>query len=351
MTDSKPFRVAYIAPSMYPSFEETLATAPGVELIRIGQDEPEERVRAALASCHGYYVKASRDELPRAWHVTPELLEKMPSLLVVASYGAGVDTIDIGACTAAGVAAVNQSGGNAQAVAEHAVGMMMTLLKRIPEAQHALRAGSMGTREALMGRELSGKTVGIVGLGQAGSRSAAIVNAFGCRVLAYDPYLDEATCATRGATKVGLPELLAASDVVTLHIPLTAETRGMFDAARFAAMRPGAIFVNTARGSTYDEMALYQALLSGHIAGAGLDVWEKEPPGKDHPLLGHPAVLASPHTAGVTHESRYRVARMAAEAFIAVANGDLPPRLVNPEVTLRFRARFDEIMARPATPA
>jgi D-3-phosphoglycerate dehydrogenase len=342
---NKPFRVAYFDPPMYPSFNEILENAPGVELIRLSPTDPEERIRLVLASCHGYYVKASRDELPRAWHVTPALLAAMPSLLVATSYGAGADTIDIPACTAAGVAAVNQAGGNAQAVAEHAVGMMMTLLKRIPESHCALRAGAVQRREAFMGRELSGKTVGVVGLGHAGSSSARIVKAFGCRVLAYDPYLDAQMYAERGATKVELSELLSESEVVTLHIPLTAETRGMFDAAKFAAMRRGAVFINTARGSTYDEAALFDALSSGHIAGAGLDVWEQEPPPKNHPLLAHPAVLASPHTAGVTHESRDRVARMAAEAFVAVARGELPPRFINPEVADRFRSRFQGLMA------
>jgi D-3-phosphoglycerate dehydrogenase len=332
MNTPQAFRVGYIDPPMYPSFVATLSAAPGIELVRIERGAGVEESLRALAGCRGYYVKASRDELPAPLHVNAELLAHLPQLAVVASYGAGYDTIDVDACTAAGVAAANQAGGNARAVAEHAVGMMMVLLKRIPEAQEATRAGQVAARERLMGRELANRTVGIVGLGHAGGQSAALLRAIGSTVVAFDPYLDAETCIARGARKVELAQLLAESDVISLHCPLTSETRGLFDAARFAAMRPGAIFVNTARGSTYDEGALYQALLSGHLGGAGLDVWEQEPPPAQHPLLRHPAVIASPHTAGVTHESRDRVARMAAEAFVAVAAGTLPPRCLNPQV-------------------
>lgn len=335
-----PFRVGYLERPMYPSFNAILDAEPSIELIRIGLSETEDSIRAKLASCHGYYVMASRDELPKPWHVSVELLATLPLLLLVVSYGAGYDTIDVRACTAAGVAAVNQAGGNAQAVAEHAVAMMMTLLKRIPEAQHAIKAGTAEQREALMGHELSGKTVGIIGLGHTGSRTAAIVRGFDCRVLAVDPYLDAKVCAERGASKVELDALLPLADIVSVHCPLTNETLNLFDARRFTAMRRGAIFINTSRGSTFDEAALDGALSSRHLAGAGIDVWEQEPPSHQHPLLRHPSVLASSHMAGVTHESRDRVARMAAQAFVAAADDEIPPRLVNPEVVERFRARL-----------
>ena len=191
-----------------------------------------------------------------------------------------------------------------------------------------------------MGRELVNRTVGIVGLGHVGSRTAQLAKAFGCRVLAYDPYLDEATCAERNAEKVELDTLLKESDIVTVHCPLTRETRGMFGAEQYAMMKKGALFISTARGSIYQEDALHKALEAGHIAGAGLDVWEKEPPGREHPLLSHPAVMASPHIAGVTHESRERVATMAAEAFAIAASGKLPPRLLNSGAVGRFTGRW-----------
>jgi len=345
MTHSR-FRVGFMGRPMHHSFADTAAKQPALEIVTLGLERAEPEIAAMLAGCHGYYVRASRDELPRPWHVTPDFLGRFPRLLMVASYGAGYDTIDVDACTAAGVIVVNQAGGNAEGVAEHTIGMMLALLKRIPEAHALLRAGTLGHREMLMGRELVGRTVGIVGLGHVGSRTTRLANAFGCRVLAVDPYLDAATCAARGAQKTDFARLLAESDVVTVHCPLTHETRGMFGAAQYAAMRKGALFISTARGSIHDEAALHAALVSGHLAGAGLDVWEKEPPAPSHPLLSHPAVLASPHTAGVTHESRERVATMAAEAFALAAEGKVPPRLLNPAALERYAARWSETFTR-----
>ena len=334
------FRIGCLGRSMHEAFERVTAADAHLHVERLGLDQPHEAISAVLQRCHGYYVSASRDELPAPFHVTASRLERMPGLLVAVSMGAGYDTIDVDACTRAGVAVVNQAGGNAEGVAEHAIAMILALLKRIPEAGTALRAGTVKQREAFMGRELAGRTVGVVGLGHTGARTARYLHAFACRVLAYDPYLDAATCKARGAEKAELAGLLRESDIVSVHCPLTRETRGMLGAAAFAAMRPGAIFVTTARGGVHDEAALHQALVEGRLAGAGLDVWAKEPPPPGHPLLSHPAVIASVHTAGVTHESRERVARMAAEAFVEAAAGRVPPRLLNPEVLARYRERF-----------
>jgi D-3-phosphoglycerate dehydrogenase len=341
MTRKIQFRAGYLNTVPHEAFLKTAAEDPALVVERIALDQPEEAITAALQRCHGYYVKSSRDELPAAFRVTAEFLARMPQMLVVVTHGAGYDTVDVEACTRAGVAVVNQAGGNAEGVANHAVGMMLALLKRMPETHAALRAGALKRREAFMGRELTGRTVGIVGLGFVGTRTAQILRAaFDCRVLAYDPYLDAETCKARGAEKVALAALLADSDVITVHCPLTKETRGMFGREAFAAMRPGAVFVTTARGSIHDETALHAALESGHIAAAGLDVWEKEPPAADHPLLAHPAIIASPHMAGVTQESRTRIARMAAGAFSDAAAGRPLPRLVNPEVRTRYQERW-----------
>ena len=340
------FRVGYLDRPMHPAFDETARAAPNLRVERIAVTQSHERIMAALRQCHGYYVSASQDEIAAPFYAKALLLEQLPQLLLVCSFGAGYDTVDVAACTRAGIPVVNQAGGNAEGVAEHAVGMMLVLLKRIPEAHAGLKAGMQGRKEQFMGRELIDRTVGLVGLGHVGTRTAQIVKAaFNCRVIASDPYLDAATCKARGAEKVELAQLLAESDVVSVHCPLSAETRGMFDAAAFAAMRTGAIFVTTARGGIHDEAALHQALLSGHIAGAGVDVWAKEPPRPEHPLLSHPALIASPHMAGVTYESRGRVARMAAEAFIAAAAGRVPPRVLNPEVLPRYKERWAAMFA------
>jgi D-3-phosphoglycerate dehydrogenase / 2-oxoglutarate reductase len=342
------FRIGYLSHVPHQSFLDTAAQEPLLEVTRIALDQPEEAVIAALDRCHAYYVMASRDELPRPFHVRAALLARLPKLLMVASYGAGYDTIDPAACTEAGVLLVNQAGGNAEGVAEHAVGMMLALLKRMPEATAAMRAGQAKNRVALMGRELRGRTVGLVGIGHVGTRVAEILRlAFSCRVLACDPYLDAATVAARGAEKVEMAQLLAESDVVSLHLPLTGESRNLMNADAFARMRKGAIFVTTSRGSIHNEPELHQALVSGHLAGAGLDVWEQEPPPPDHKLLALNNVILTQHLAGVTHESRSNITRIAALAFAEAAHGRLPPRVINRDVVPRFAARWAETFGRP----
>jgi D-3-phosphoglycerate dehydrogenase len=334
------FRIGYVGYVPHPNFLLTCAENPALEVVRVPLEASLGEQLQMLSSCHGYYVMAARDELPPPLHVHRDLLSKLPNLLMAASYGAGYDPLDPEACTEAGVALVNQAGGNAQGVAEHAVGMMLACLKRMPEAHAAMKAGRAQDRAALMGRELRGRTVGLVGCGHVGQRVAAILRAaFGCRVIAVDPALEATTLAALGVEKVELDALLRAADVVSLHCPLTPVTRGMFGAAQFAAMQRGAVFVTTARGSIHDEDALLTALDAGQVASAGLDVWEVEPPPADHPLLHHPKAIASQHTAGVTQESRANITRVAALAFGDLAAGRMPPRIVNPEVKPRFRER------------
>jgi D-3-phosphoglycerate dehydrogenase len=282
-----------------------------------------------------------RDDLPPHYAVTSDFLARAPELFVVSTHGAGYDTVDVAACTAAGVLVVNQSGGNAEGVAEHAVAMMLAVLKRIPDGDAWTRRGAVRRRADLMGRDLLGRSVGIIGLGNIGRRVAEILRlAFNCRVLAYDPYLDEAECARRGAEKAGLDALLAACDVVSVHCPYNAETVGMLGAREFALMRPRAVLVNTARFGIHDEAALHAAIASGRLAGAGLDVWETEPPPTDHPLLRLDTVIATPHTAGITEDSRARVARFAAEQLFDIFEGRDPPRPINPEVMPRLSQRL-----------
>lgn len=330
------------------SFLDTAAQDPALEVVRMTLDDGVDAAIKVLETCLGYYVKASRDELPKPMHVHDELLARLPNLLMAASQGAGYDTIDPAACSRAGVLLVNQAGGNAEAVAEHAVGMMLSALKRFGECHQAMREGRASQRDLLMGRNLYGKTVGLVGIGNVGTRTAAILNAaFHCRVLAYDPYVDAATVADRGAEKIDdLAAMLAQCDVVSLHCPLTPESRAMMAANAFAAMKPGSVLVTTARGSIHDEASLLAALKSGHIAAAGLDVWEQEPPPVDHPLLSMPNVICTQHTAGVTHESRSMITRIAAEAFSDFAAGRFPPRIINPAVKPRVAERYKAALGR-----
>ena len=336
------FRIAYLDRPMYPSFDETLARAPGVALIRIARTQADADILATLATCHGYYVMASRDELPKQWHVTSSLLATLPSLVLVASYGAGYDTIDVDACTRAGVAVVNQAGGNAQGVAEHAIGMMMVLFKRIPEAQRAIIAGAAAQRDALMGRELSAKTVGVIGLGNTGSRTAALARALGCPVLAYDPYLDRGRASRLGVTESSLDQLLRDADFVSLHVPLSAQSMHMIGERELRKMKPDSILINTARGGLVDEVALVRALVEGWIAGAGIDVYESLPMFDQHPqFVPHPFfdlhnVVLTPHSAGSSIEALEQLKLDGARAATAVLSGKPPESWVNPGVICRY---------------
>ena len=292
-----------------------------------------------LSLAHVYHVSAAKDELPREWFVSGELLARCPQLLAVSSSGAGYDTVDVDACTAAGVAVMNQAGGNAVSVAEHTLAMMLGISRRMIECDRRMRREQGFTREDVMGHEIHGKTIGLVGLGHVGSRVAALAKAFGMEVIAADPLLPEDEIVRRGARSVTLDQLLAQADIVSLHCPRDATTLKMIDARAFARMKQGAIFITTARGGIHDEQALVEALRSGHLAGAGVDVWDREPPPLDHPLLAMDNVFASFHIAGVTHECRRNVASMAAEQIAQVLAGGRPPRLVNPEVWPRFEER------------
>ena len=252
-------------------------------------------------------------------------------MLALSSTGAGYDMIDVDACNAAGVIVVNQSGTNWEPVAEHALGMMLSLTKKIALSERAMKRTPNLDRRAYAGNNLRNKTVGIIGIGHIGRRVAELCGVlFNNTVLAYDPYLTAEQIAARGATKVELDELLRRSDYVTVHCPRSSETFGMFGAAQFAAMKPSAYFINTARGGIHDEAALAAALRDGRIAGAGLDVFLKEPPDPDHPLLNMDNVIASPHIAGMTVETMTEMCEATALQWLTIFDGGVPPRLVEP---------------------
>ena len=338
-------RIFYVETLMSPEYERVIATRPDVDLRRFENGTPEALSARYIRTAHGYQISAARDELPEAWQGAAPLLARAPDLLVISSNGAGYDTIDVEACSRAGVLAVNQAGGNREAVAEHVLGFMLALAKRIAETDHFMRRQPDIPRNTFKGHDLIGRTVGIVGLGHVGTRVAELCRGlFRMRVLAYDPYLSAEAVAARGAEQAALEEMLAQSHYVSVNCPLTAETRGMIGAAEFALMAPGTIYINTARGFIHDEAALAIALASGHLGGAGLDVWDKEPPPPDHPLLAFDNVLASPHTGGVTVESRDNIARIAADQMLDILDGRRPPRLLNPEIWPVYRTRFRAIM-------
>lgn len=324
----------------HPVMAQVFADTPGFELYTMARDAPKEHILQALRASHVYQIPSARDELPAGWRADAELLAQLPQLLCISTNGAGYDTVDLEACNRAGVLVLNQSGANAQSVAEAAIGLIINCSRRISESDRRLRLSRGYSREDLMGAELHDKTLGLVGIGEIGARVARIAQALGMRVLACDPGLSAQQVRDKGAVAVGLPTLLADSDVVSLHCPRLAETLNLMNAATFAQMRQGAIFINTARGGLHDEQALYQALAGGHLGGAGIDVWDQEPPPLDHPLLGLETVVALYHTAGVTREARQRMGQWAAQQIIEVMTGQAGPRMVNPQVFARFLQRL-----------
>jgi len=322
-----------------PVFDERLAQAQDIDFQIFPVRGDRDLALKLLSQAHVYQVSAAKDELPQEWFVSAGLIAQCPQLLCVSSTGAGYDTVDVAACTAAGIAVVNQAGGNADSVAEHTLALMLSVSRRMVESDRRMRREQGFTREDVMGHEIRGKTMGLVGMGHIGTRVARLAQAFGMQVIAVDPFLSADEIHKRGARSVLFSELLAQSDVVSLHCPRDATTLKMMNADTFAQMKPGALFINTARGGLHDEVALTQALASGHLAGAGLDVWDQEPPSLSHPLLTMDNVFATFHTAGVTHEARRNVAAIGAEQILQLLAGERPPRLVNPEVWPAFEIR------------
>ena len=347
-------RLAYFDQWTDPVAGTVLADHGGFDVTRLEVTGDVDTNWAALESAHGYQ-SLIRTELARnpgvaeQWLTGTHLLERCPDLLAVCSAGAGYDVIDVDACTAAGVIVCNNSGPGREAVAEHALGFMLALAKKISLADRMIRRDVVQDRSALRSSELLGKTLGIVGLGQIGGRLVELCAPFAMTVLAYDPYLSEADAGARGATKVDLDELLERSDFVHLNCPLTSETVGLIGREQFARMKSTAFFVTTARGPVHDEVALYDALVAGAIAGAGIDVFHDEPPDPAHPLLTLDTVVASPHTAGITVEATRDIALATAEQWITIFAGKVPQRLINhdawPAYSDRFAARFG---ARPS---
>ena len=350
-------RVFYVKYLAHNIFAELLGARPDVRLDKLENESTSETVAPILAAAHAFQIGAARDELASTYHVTKDFLARTPNLLIVSSNGAGYDTVDVDTCTKAGVLVVNQAGGNRHSVAEHVLAMMLTLSKRIIETDRVMRREDGMNRNTFIGNEVMSKTVGIVGLGNVGSRVAELCKGLlAMRVIAYDPYLSAEEMARRGAEKVGLDALVSQADFVSINCPLTKETRGMIGAPQFARMKPTAFFINAARGFIHDEKALEEVLKAKKLAGAGLDVWDKEPPPTSHPLLKLDNVLASPHTAGVTREARANMGKIAAEQLLDALDAKPPPRIVNPEVWPLYARRFEQIfgskpIAPPSRPA
>jgi phosphoglycerate dehydrogenase-like enzyme len=284
-----------------PDLAQRLKALPGLD-IAVCPDGDAETLARLLPDC---------DVL---WHVlqrcTAEMIAAAPKLKLIQKIGVGVNTIDLVAAKQRGIPVCNLPGTNARAVAELTLGLMLSVLRRIPAFDRGLRSG-IWTDTALQDGlgELSGKTVGLVGFGAIPRILAPILNAIGCSVL----YTSRTQAADAAATYRPLDRLLAEANIVSLHLPLTEETTHVIDAQALAQMKPGAILINTGRGGLVDQPALVAALMSGHLAGAGLDVFETEPPPNQNPLLNLPNVVVTPHVAWLTTGTFDRSFALAAE--------------------------------------
>jgi D-3-phosphoglycerate dehydrogenase len=262
-----------------------------------------------------------------ATRLTADLLRRGTNLKVVARAGIGVDNIDVATATELGILVVNSPTANLLSATEHTFALLLAMMRNVPAADRSMKAGEWD-RKRFVGAELEGKTLGVVGFGQIGQRVARRAKAFGMEVLAHDPYLDAAMGERLEVELIAMRDLLARSDVVTIHVPLTEHTRGLIGAGELAAMKPGARLINCARGGIVDEPALLEALESGRLAGAALDVWAEEPP-SDRRLAEHPRVVATPHIGAQTREAQERIATETIKMLLAALDGSLAVTAVN----------------------
>jgi D-3-phosphoglycerate dehydrogenase len=258
---------------------------------------------------------------------TDSVLAACPKLRLISLWGTGTDNVDLAACRSRGVAVTNTPGVNAHAVAEHTVALMLAFMRRIPEVDRGMRGGSW-PRE--MPGQVEGKTVGLVGLGAIGARVAALLAPFGVHVVAATRGADDGRAARLGARHVSIEELLRTSDIVSLHWRLSADTAGLVGRERLALMKPTAFIVNTARGGLVDRDALLDALRTGRIAGAALDVFHEEPLAPDDPLRSMPNVILTPHNGGISPEVIERGLLAAARNVEQFAAGTLREFVVTP---------------------
>lgn len=270
-----------------------------------------------LPGCHGYI--AGLDTIDRT------ALESADQLKVIARYGTGVDRVDLDAAKEQGIIVTNTPGANTVSVAELAIGLMLALVRGIPQANTATKNGEW---PRLRGTLLEGKVVGLIGFGAIGQAAARCLQGFNCTLVAHDPFPNYEAAQTLNATLLPLVEVLRQADILSLHLPVMPETRGMVNEEFLGQMKPGAILVNTARGEIINEADLLAALQNGHLSGAGLDTFASEPPGADSPLLQLPQVIATPHTGAHTDGATNAMGWGALRNLLPALRGEQPPNRI-----------------------
>jgi D-3-phosphoglycerate dehydrogenase len=297
-----------IADDLSPESKAILARIPGAQVdFKVGLKPAE--LREIIG---GYEALAVRS----ATKVTAEILAAATKLKVIGRAGTGVDNIDLDAATRRGVVVMNAPGGNSVSVAEHTMALLLSLARSVADASNSTRNGKWEKKKFSSGRELQGKTLGVIGTGNIGALVVQRAKAFGMKVLAYDPFLSQEAATKLGVELVSLPEIFAGSDALTLHVPLTEQTKNMVNAQTIAHMKPGALLINCARGGLVDEKALAEALQAKKLGGAALDVFETEPPASDNPLFACENFIGTPHLAGSTEDAQANVAVIVCESMV-----------------------------------
>ncbi|MCH7663841.1 MAG: hydroxyacid dehydrogenase [Chloroflexi bacterium] len=289
----------------------------GHEVLKVGvdvSDQPGINTAALLDEIQSYDALIVRGRS----QVTKEVIEAALNLKVVGRAGVGVDNIDLAAAQSRKITVLNAPLGSTIAVAELTIGLMLALVRHIARADSAMKSGQW-TKKELKGVELSEKTLGIIGMGRIGSAVGQRASAFGMQILGFDPLISAEDIRTRGAESVSLNDLYAQSDFISLHLPLSPETKNMLDGQAFASMKKGVHLICAARGGVIDELALHASLESGQVRGAALDVFKDEPPGLTA-LIAHPNVVATPHIGAQTIEAQSRAAEHIAKEVLAALN-------------------------------
>ncbi len=278
-------------------------------------------------------IEAANGIIAGGVRYTAEVMDKAPHLKVIARTGIGVDTVDIAAATKRGVAVVNTPDAPSVPTAEQTMMLLLAVAKQLKQSELRLRAAERNFHARHNALELAHKTLGLAGFGRIARLVAKMAQGFAMQVITFDPYVPTEVAEQMGVERVpSFDELLSRADVVSLHTPLLPETRRLMNAAAFAKMKRGSIFINAGRGGLVDEAALLEAVKSGHLFGAGLDVTDPEPALPDNPLLHLENVVVTPHVASATPEGKTRMFVGALEQVVQVLQGERPPHLVNPEV-------------------
>lgn len=300
----------------------------GFQVVQASNPEPS-IVAKEIVDCDGVIVRTAP--------FTAEIIRNAPKLKVIARHGVGVDNIDVEEASKHGIYVVNTPNANALSVAEATIMFILALAKKLKQMDAATRSGNFGIRDQFSTMDIDGKTLGVVGLGRIGSLVAKKCQvAFSMKVLAFDPYIDAKKAAELGVELVSLEQLLKESDFVSLHVPLTPETKFMIKEEQLKLMKPTAFIINMARGPIWDEMAVLKAVEEGWIAGAATDVFIEEPPKPDHPFFKCEKILLTPHNSALTKECVIRMAEGAAQGVIEVLTGKRPSFPVNLDLLKKY---------------